>query len=192
MTYDLIIKEESGKEIYPCDFRNKKVFPPFNELPFEGDSTSRFYMAPACVTWRKQHWCYFGQIESLRARSPCLMLAVEDMYTGQWEIPVILTFPENQIDVESLQPGHTIAILYPERSFCLGENVVVRVRDPAKIKVIAFSRQRDANSETYDLLQVFPCDLDTLVVRIAGRKRTGIHLPSRDARDALGYRIVEW
>lgn len=163
MSYDLIVKEEDGKEIYPCDFRNKKVFPPFNELPFEGDSTSRFYMAPACVTRRRQHWCYFGQIESLRARSPCLMLAVEDMYTGQWEIPVILTFPENQIDVESLQPGHTIAILYPERSFCLGENVVVRVRDPAKIKVIAFSRQRDANSETYDLLQVFPCDLDTLL-----------------------------
>ncbi len=60
------------------------------------------------------------------------MLAVEDMYTGQWEIPVILTFPENQIDVESLQPGHTIAILYPERSFCLGENVVVRVSRSSK------------------------------------------------------------
>ncbi|SJL01574.1 uncharacterized protein ARMOST_04896 [Armillaria ostoyae] len=144
MSYHLIEKEKNGKEIYPCDFRNKKVFLPFNELPFEGDSTSRFYMAPAGVPCRRQHWCYFGQIESLRARSPCLMLAVEDMYTGQWEIPVILTFPEDQIDVESLRPGHTIAILYPERSFCLGENVVVRVRDPAKIKV-------------------FPCDLDTLL-----------------------------
>ncbi len=69
------------------------------------------------------------------------MFAVDDMYTGQWEIHVILTFPENQIDVESLQPGHTIAILYSERSFCLGENVVVRVRDPAKIKVIRLSSE---------------------------------------------------
>ncbi|KAK0191345.1 hypothetical protein F5146DRAFT_1048251 [Armillaria mellea] len=139
MSYHLIEKEKNGKEIYPCDFRNKKVFLPFNELPFEGDSTSRFYMSSGHqrgVPRRRQHWCYFGEIESLRARSPYLMLAVEDMYTGQWEIPFILTFPEDQIDVESLQPGHTIAVLYPERSFCLGDNVVVRVRDPAKIKVI--------------------------------------------------------
>ncbi|KAK0206078.1 hypothetical protein DFS33DRAFT_555011 [Desarmillaria ectypa] len=72
------------------------------------------------------------------------MLAVEYMYTGQRELPALLTFPEDQIDVESLQPGHTIAVLYPERSFCLGEHVVMRVCDPAKIKV-------------------FPYDLDTLL-----------------------------
>ncbi|KAK0467860.1 uncharacterized protein EV420DRAFT_1501626 [Desarmillaria tabescens] len=73
------------------------------------------------------------------------MLAVEDMHTpSRRELPVLLTFRDGQIDVESLQPGHTIAVLYPERSFCLGEHVVMRVRDPAKIKV-------------------FPCDLDTLL-----------------------------
>lgn len=83
------------------------------------------------------------------------MLVVEVLYTGQSELPVILIFLEDQIDVESLQPGHTIAVLYPERSFCLGEHVIMRVREPAKLKVL-------------------PYDLDTLLQNQRNHGRTGL------------------
>lgn len=118
------------------DFRNREIFPGFNDLPGENEADPEFYASSddGFTYLPRRHWLFLAEIVDFASM---VRLQIELKDVDGKDVPLFFYTDGrgNELAASKVQKGYTVAILYAQRHAFMYSEPGIRHEDPTNIKV---------------------------------------------------------